>query len=155
MVVLPIDCPRHDEPISPVVTDRAESTDGTQRTEKTVRVELKSRTQRVQSVPWATWAERTKVTQWLGRSKCRVGHGLEELGCPKGRHDLTAGAVTAEAAVGGKRMGLKRLETPRFQQYRNTEAAGREVWPGRMKERAWNKMAIVRIQRPKKEPKVR
>eukprot|EP00904_Undaria_pinnatifida_P008092 jgi/Undpi1/4412/HiC_scaffold_17.g07767.m1 len=73
------------------------------------------------------------------------------------------GMSTATAVGGGKKMGLKRLETPVFQQYRNLAAQKSDREEGRagggggrrVAEGGWNKMAIVRIHRRKEEPKTR
>ena len=54
----------------------------------------------------------------------------------------------AGANGGGKKMGLKRLETQEFQEYRETEAreGGAGIGGG------WNKMAIIKIHKPEKKP---
>lgn len=158
----PLPCPRMSEPLPPVDTSEPEPLDPIKGTQHTGRVELTPRTkwsQWIESVRCATWV---KWARWTGRSKCRVGHALEPLDCENGGDVTATGAVTAEGAAGGKRSGLKRLETPLFQQYRNAlnkgvegEGLGLAGRPGRVPVQAWNKMAIVRIHRPTKEPKVR
>eukprot|EP00904_Undaria_pinnatifida_P008090 jgi/Undpi1/4410/HiC_scaffold_17.g07765.m1 len=68
-----------------------------------------------------------------------------DTGVTRGRGDDKDGA---RGKAGEKKMGLKRLETQEFREYREKEAreGGGGVGAG------WNKMAIIRIHRPDKKP---
>lgn len=161
-IMQPLPRPRMSQPLPAVDTSEPEPIHPTKCTQHTRRAQQTPRTKFVQWIEWARWDKWTKWAGWTGRSKCRVGHALELLDCENGGHVNVTSAAAAEGAAGGKRAGLKRLDTPLFQQYRNAVTKGveregldLEGRSGRVPVRAWNKMAIVRIHRPKKEPKVR
>ena len=110
-------------------------------------------------------ARKHRTSRWANRNTCRIGPSADEGDCCDigGNTAAKTGVSTATAVGGGKKMGLKRLETPVFQQYRNLAAQKSDREEGRagggggrrVAEGGWNKMAIVRIHRRKKEPKTR